>query len=94
MYIINFVRETVTIYMYIKTKGATCITYHFFFPVSLSVLLQVHGEVSSAFVGMSLSLRKELRSLVVDLPSGERLLLKGAPTEHSSLQRYKPFPEN
>ena len=69
------------------------------------MLLQVHGEVSSAFVGMSLSLHKELRSLVVDLPSGERLLLKGAPTgeerrgheattEHSSLQRYKPFPEN
>ena len=61
---------------------------------TLQLLFQVHGEHSSAMV--SLAVRNHTLwgrgliydSLVVDLPNGERLVLKGQRSDHAVLQAY------
>ena len=50
----------------------------------LELMFQVNGEVSSGMVSADVSIRHgELvyQSLAVDLPSGERVLLKGSPSK-------------
>ena len=62
-------------------------------PDTLQLLFQVHGQLSSAMV--SLVVRKHTlwrsgllyESLMVDLPNGERLVLKGSPLANV-LERY------
>lgn len=56
-------------------------------PDSLQLLFQVHGEISSALVSLEAINHTPwgrgllYKSLVVDLPNGERLVLKGHVTD-------------
>ena len=53
-----------------------------FFPGGLEVMFQVNGEVGSGIVSARVMRQKKgviYQSLAVDLPSGERVILKGTP---------------
>ena len=61
---------------------------------TLQLLFQVHGEISSAMVSLSVRNHTPWRrgliydSLIIDLPNGERMALKGN-ISHTVIQSYK-----
>lgn len=75
----------------LSLRNQKMITLH---PYTLQLLFQVHGEISSAMVSLSVRNNSPWRrgliydSLIIDLPNGERMALKGN-ISHTVIQSYK-----